>query len=364
MHADAVLCEYWHSEPGLLNHTNNLVPEITRTGKLSVPWLRWAMGEVIDSCRFLDAPRHISLHCESRLFGFDEMHRERWSSRGYSWSTRKCDCTDDHVLSPEIVSRMIRSVRIPIPIAIALPFVLAASCRLWAMNTAYGVPVAGGAPESGDDQSPMLIATADFNRDGVADVAEIVRPPGQSSGPCFLQILFGKKNGGYSSAVYFPLLKDDPQSMVAGDFNGDGNPDLLVGDGDGSVTELPGDGKGSLKSGSEVAHVGSVVSMAVGDFNHDGIPDIAVSDFSANALTILLGSGAGSFTAGWSLPLPMRGTTYYLSVGDFNLDGIPDLAVTSDEEGAYVVMLGNGNGTFTYAPQLSHIRDPYSYCPT
>jgi hypothetical protein len=29
-----------------------------------------------------------------------------------------------------------------------------------------------------------------------------------------------------------------------------------------------------------------------------------------------------------------------------------------------VVMLGNGNGTFTYAPALSHLRDPNSYCPT
>ena len=35
-----------------------------------------------------------------------------------------------------------------------------------------------------------------------------------------------------------------------------------------------------------------------------------------------------------------------------------------DDNADYEVMLGNGNGTFTYAPQLSHLRDPYTYCPS
>lgn len=259
---------------------------------------------------------------------------------------------------------MTRSFRPPIPMAIVLAIILTASGRLWAFGTAGSVPVAGSNSDDRDARSPMLIATADFNRDGIADVAKIVWSPGQRNGPCFIQILFGLKDGGYKSAVRLTLLKGDPRSMIAGDFNGDRNPDLLVGDGDGSVTELLGDGKGNLRSAGEIAHVGSVVSIAVGDFNRDGIPDIAVSDFRANKVTILLGSGSGSFTIGWSFSLPMRGTTYYLAAADFNGDGVPDLAITSDEEGTFVVMLGNGNGTFTYAPALSHIRDPYSYCPT
>ena len=259
---------------------------------------------------------------------------------------------------------MNRSFCTPIPIAIGLAIVLAAACRMWALGTTDSFLQAGGNSESDDDPSTLLIVTADFNRDGIADVAEIVWPAGQRNGPCVLQILFGQKDGSYRSAVHLALLNGDPRSMVAGDFNGDENPDLLVGNGDGSVTELLGDGKGNLRPAGEVAHVGSVISIAVGDFNHDGIPDIAVSDFRANAVTILLGSGRGGFTPGWSFALPKRGTTYYLAAGDFNGDGIPDLAITSDEEGMFVVMLGNGNGTFTYAPELSHIRDPHSYCPT
>ena len=259
---------------------------------------------------------------------------------------------------------MIHRVHAPILIAILLIVPLASSGRLWAFETGCGVRDSSGKLDDLDNRSPALIATADFNRDGIADVAEIVQPTGHDHGQCILHMLLGQKDGSYNSVLHQPQLKNDPLSMVAGDFNGDGNPDLLVGTADGSVTELLGDGKGNLRSAGEIAHVGSVVSIAVGDFNRDGIPDIAISDFSANSVHILAGSGSGSFAIGWSFALPVRGTTYYLTVADFNGDGVSDLAITSDEEGAFVVMLGNGNGTFTYSPALSNIRDPNSYCPT
>lgn len=53
-----------------------------------------------------------------------------------------------------------------------------------------------------------------------------------------------------------------------------------------------------------------------------------------------------------------------IATGDFNRDGIADLVITSEADNNYEVMPGNGNGTFTYAPELSHIRDPNSYCPS
>jgi len=260
---------------------------------------------------------------------------------------------------------MMHGARIPIATAIAMVFGMTAS-------GAAQPPGVDLSSRAGQDRLPddaangisMLIATADFNDDGIADVAEVTLPQDGQKGPGILTILLGQRDGRFRPVSHHTLLGDDPRSIVAGDFNSDGNADLLVGDGNGAVTELLGDGRGDLRSVGEVARVGSAVSIAVGDFNRDGIPDLAVSDLRSNNVTILLGSGKGPFRFGWSFALPMRGTTYYLAAADFNGDGIPDLAITSDEEGMFLVMLGNGNGTFTYAPALSKIRDPSSYCPT
>ena len=155
----------------------------------------------------------------------------------------------------------------------------------------------------------------------------------------------------------------DPRAIVLGDFNGDGNPDLIVGDGDGSLIEFLGDGTGQLVPFGEIAHFGSVVSIAMGDFNHDGRLDLAVSDPRAGSVTVLLGAGNGSFQQAWSFSLPMRGIDFHVAAADFNQDGMLDLAVTNDDDASYEVMLGNGNGTFTYAPALSNVMDPNAHCP-
>ena len=232
------------------------------------------------------------------------------------------------------------------------------------MVVAMASSVRAGAADDDAQERSRLIATADFNGDGIADVAEVTLPDGTQSGSAFVTILLGQRNGSFKPMPRRALPCSDPRSIVAGDFNGDIRADLLVACGDGAIIELLGDGRGGLRPAGEVAHEDSVVSITIGDFNRDGILDIAVSDFGSNSVIILLGSGKGSFRYGWSFALPMRGTTYYLAAADFNGDGVSDLAITSDEEGTFVVMLGNGNGTFTYAPALSHLRDPNSYCPT
>jgi len=259
---------------------------------------------------------------------------------------------------------MIFTLRSPFSFALFLAVTSACAPHLRALSYAGAASSAGASPDDIDQASQALIATADFNRDGIADFARLLQLNGDHSGPSVLQVSLGRRDGSFAGAVNQTLSLPKPRSIATGDFNGDGNPDLLIGDADGALIELLGDGRGNLRAAGEILHLGSAVSLTVGDFNRDGIPDVAVSDFKANAVTILLGSGGGSFRPGWSFPLPQRGTTYYLAAADFNNDQLPDLVITAGNDGTFVVMLGNGNGTFTYAPNLSNIRDPYSYCPT
>jgi hypothetical protein len=212
--------------------------------------------------------------------------------------------------------------------------------------------------------TPSALAVGDFNGDGVADVVEATPPAGEPSGLYSLTVLLGRADGTFLSVVSHGQIGKDPRALVVGDFNRDGKLDVIVGDGDGTLLEFLGDGKGNLVRSGSIAAVGSVVSIAAGHFTYDGNLDLAVSDLASNSVEIFLGGGDGSFRQTWSFSLPQRGKEFHIAIADFNQDGIADLVITSEEEGNYEVMLGDGNGTFTYAPKLSHVKDPNSYCPT
>jgi len=222
----------------------------------------------------------------------------------------------------------------------------------------------GGADVRGE--SPVLIATGDFNGDGIADLVEATWAEryGSGSGTYSLTVLLGQADGKFSRVALQRSIGGDPRALVVGDFNGDGRPDVLVGDGNGAVEEFLGDGKGDMVDSGEIAKLGSVASMATGHFTHSGDLDLVVSDSGSNSAVIFLGTGKGTFRRTWSFRLPRMGREFHVATADFNKDGIDDLLIGSDEDDDYEVMLGNGNGTFTYAPALSRVRDPNSYCPS
>ncbi len=135
--------------------------------------------------------------------------------------------------------------------------------------------------------------------------------------------------------------------MATGDFNGDGKLDLVSTDGaDNTVSILLGNGDGTLPRLLLLAYSAGTfpIAVATGDFNGDGKLDLAVTDASANAVSILLGNGNGTFQA------PVDYTTgrdpQAVFVADFNGDGKLDLAVGNLEDNSVSILLGNGNGVF------------------
>lgn len=225
------------------------------------------------------------------------------------------------------------------------------------------LPAQGQSAADDTDETSPVIAVGDLNGDGIPDLVEAALPEGEGSGPRSLTVLLGESNGAFAPVPSRNLIGQDPRALVVGDFNGDGKPDVIVGDRDGELLEFLGDGTGNLVPAGKVATLDSVVSIAVGRFTHSGGLDLVVSDVESNTAAILLNTGNGSFQPTWSFQLPQRGVEFHVASADFNKDGIADLVITNEDNGDYEVMLGNGNGTFSYAPKLSHLKDPNSYCP-
>ena len=195
--------------------------------------------------------------------------------------------------------------------------------------------------------TPVSVAKADFNGDGIPDLA-IANINGNN-----VTVLLGNGSGGFTAALGSPFtVGTNPYSVAVGDFNGDGFPDLATANqGSNNVTVLLGNGLGGFTAalGSPIAAGSYPISVAVGDFNGDGVQDLAVADRIDNTITVLLGNGSGGFAPATSSPFAAGTTPWSLVVGDFNGDGVLDLAVAN--AGGFVsVFLGNGLAGFSAGP--------------
>jgi hypothetical protein len=146
-----------------------------------------------------------------------------------------------------------------------------------------------------------------------------------------------------------------PSWVMTGDFNKDGiadiatvnqcgsDPTCLTA---GSVSILLGNPDGTFQTAVDYATgSGSLPRFGMmGDFNGDGITDIAVANLGANTISILLGKSDGTFQP--HVDYAVGSSPLSIAAGDFNGDGKIDLAVANSGSNSISILLGNGDGAF------------------
>jgi hypothetical protein len=203
--------------------------------------------------------------------------------------------------------------------------------------------------------SPTSVSAEDFNGDGKLDLAMLNSNFNMIDTPAVM-ILLGRGDGTFHSNPSYPTAGTNPHLIVSADFNADGVPDLAIADDgqSGTLSVLLASGEGKFSPFVPYVTDLSATAMAVGDFNGDKKSDLILSGMNAqnqNVLSVLLGNSEGTFQAHVDHVIPTL--PYALAVGDFNHDGKLDVVGALEGSNSVGIFLGNGNGTFaapvTYA---------------
>ncbi len=189
-------------------------------------------------------------------------------------------------------------------------------------------------------KAPRDVAAADFNGDGVTDLAVA------NNGSNDISVLFGTGEGDFQPQVRIPI-GSGVIDLVAVDLDQNGAPDLAVTRGS-QVAILLNDGLGSFSLATPATVGSDAFAIVTGDFDEDGLPDLAVANSSSADVSILLGTGDGLFEPQRRFAAIGNGPT--LASADFDGDHHLDLLVGSGGSNNAVLLTGSGDGNFVAGP--------------
>jgi hypothetical protein len=193
-----------------------------------------------------------------------------------------------------------------------------------------------------------MLALGDFNHDGNLDAA-VLTAPGTSG----LQILLGNGDGTFRTGAQYAV--GPANAITAGDFNGDHNLDLAVAQpGTAGIQILLGNGDGTFQFGASYSS-SDTVAITNADLTGDGKLDLLFRTTTLPSyicqITVMLGNGDGTFQPPVTYPSCVSAND--IVVGDFNGDHQPDVAIADQGGNAISVLLNTGAVSFSPTTPLS-----------
>ncbi len=223
--------------------------------------------------------------------------------------------------------------------------------------------------------NPSSMVVGDFNSDGITDIVVGFNEGNE------LAVMLGNGDGSFRQGKVMPLpllagaYASIPGNLATADFNNDGIPDLALGNDNGegitSIEVYFGAGDGTFKpTPTIIPGVGNseapyyVVNLATGDVNNDNVTDLVAFDGMDGTIGVFLGNGDGTFQNEVSFS-----SGYYTGLGalvDMNKDGFLDIVAPNAGDQNISVFINNHDGTFyNYAnyPTASIFNPPQYYYP-
>jgi flagellin len=194
-------------------------------------------------------------------------------------------------------------------------------------------------------RSGTNVNLSDLDGDGNLD---LISPNPNGDG---IQVFFGNGNGTFGTAV--SASGGFPNYVELADINNDGNKDFVFTRGGGILSYVLNLGDRTFGSRTDIGPVitGPEDSILSGDFNNDGNIDLVSSNSTNGTVQIYFGSGNATFSS--AVTYTTGGDIGIKSIADLNGDGVLDILTAGRNDGIYRILLGNGNGTFSLGNTIS-----------
>jgi hypothetical protein len=195
-------------------------------------------------------------------------------------------------------------------------------------------------PDWGYIGTPLSVDIADYNGDGNVDLAVPLVGYGSFS------VLLGGGDGTFNTLIEAAGNGcDDPQATAAADFNGDGILDLAVASDWWCQAIITGLGDGRFSDPKEFFASPNSKSVRIVDLNGDTYLDLVFANSWSSGVSVLLGDGADGV-----LPPASYGTGLtpaFVTLADLNGDGLLDILSANTGSDTVSLLFGDGSGRFT-----------------